>query len=157
METLPLQSDDGRPYIAIDTREQHPYIFRPNKRLAGTVDVKLDYGDYQIYNRPDLIAIERKNSVTEIAGNLGKHRNRFVKELERMQSCKYRYVIIEDYFSSIFRHGYSQMKPAQIIGSITTFWIRYNTPFIFAGSRSYAQNLTRDLLIKAYEEDQRNV
>jgi ERCC4-type nuclease len=145
------------PIIIRDTREkpEHGYYFLKNENCGGTEEAKLDYGDYQIKGHPDLIVIERKRSLDELSDNLGKHRDRFERELKRMvmAKCKYRYVVIEDYLSSLYkkRNRYSRMHPNSLFGSIIGLELKYRVHFIFAGTREWGRAITRKLLLKAYE------
>ncbi len=121
--------------------------------ISGYVIKKLDYGDYQIDGRPDLIAIERKKSVSELITNLTKHRERFAREMERMQAARHRYVIVEDSWSSIMEPGFSRVNPHSLIGSIFAFEIRYGVHFIFCGNRRWGMRIVRQLLTKAHSEE----
>jgi ERCC4-type nuclease len=142
-----------KPTIIVDSREKEPFRFRASATLAGTEVAKLDAGDYAIKDMEDLISIERKQSVTELAGNFGRNRDRFEREMERMQSTKFRYVIVEDHWSSL--NGklvkYSKMSAKAVFESITTFELKYGIHFIFAGNKKQAQAITRSLLIRAYK------
>jgi ERCC4-type nuclease len=144
--------DSELPLIIIDQREQEPYSFRRSKNcLGGVCGFRLMYGDYQLFGYPDLIAIERKHNVTELCGNLGKNRKRFERELERMQNAQFRYVIVEDYWSSIWRAKYTRMHPNAIFQSIIALELKYGVHFTFTGNRKIAHQLTRSLLLKAHK------
>lgn len=157
MKKKKLGVDFPLPLILYDTREQKPFLFKKSKNCAGIKKETLWPGDYQIANHADLIVIERKQSMDELARNLGKHRKRFVKELEAMQAFKHKFVVIEDHWMSIMDSGFSTMHYNALLGSITTFMIRYDVEFIFAGNRRWAQRITRKLLTTAYEEFHQNV
>lgn len=144
-------SSDNLPTIIIDTREQKPYLFRANANLAGAVRQKLDYGDYSVAGIEHIICIERKQDVDELCNNLGRNRARFIRELERMQASKLRYIVVEDYWSSVFRPKRSKMNPKSIFESIMAFSTKYGVHFIFAGNRKMAQRIVRGLLLKAYK------
>lgn len=145
------KSKHPNPTIIIDSREREPYKFRASANCDGYEIEKLDAGDYSIQGFEDLITVERKNSLIELCGNLGKNRTRFEAELERMQSIKFRYVIVEDHWSSIYKYKkYTQMSSNAIFQSIIALTIKYNVNFIFAEDRKTAQAITRSLLIKAY-------
>jgi ERCC4-type nuclease len=116
----------------------------------------LDHGDYQIEGLPNLITIERKQSIDELCKNLGKHRARFERELQRMQVCKYKYVVIEDSWYSMQDPDFSKLHYHAILGSIITFMIRYGVHFIFANNRKWAHRITKKLLMKAYEQHQKD-
>lgn len=139
------------PWIIKDTREQKGFNFRASANCAGMIEDKLDYGDYALKDHLDLITIERKQNVTELCGNLGKNRDRFERELERMQSTRFRYVVVEDYWSSIKKPKYSRMNPEAVFQSIIALEIKYGVHFIFAGTHEMAQKITRSLLLKAYK------
>jgi len=148
------KSKVAKPYIVVDTREQKPWVFIVGKELAGCRSVKLDYGDYQIDGRPDLIAIERKKSVDELCTNIGQHRERFERELQRMQACKYRFVVIEDSWYAVAKPKHSRMHWKAILASIATFEIRYGVHFVFANNRRTARLIALELIVKAWKEDQ---
>ena len=78
-----------------DTREQDGYYFSKFNTCAGMVDQKLDTGDYSIKGLEDKICIERKGCVEELAINLGSKKKTFLKEIERMESFPFKFLILE--------------------------------------------------------------
>jgi hypothetical protein len=82
-------------YVIKDTREKNGYKFSEFERCLGTVQKRLETGDYSIDGLEELICIERKASVEEIAHNLGQEKERFHREIERMAKYKYRFIILE--------------------------------------------------------------
>lgn len=108
--------------VLVDTREQ------TNKNILEYFDKhKINYktkalktGDYSfmIKKCPELgfvvdtyftdeLCIERKNSVSEIAGNMVEKDERFIKELNRMINIQDVYILIEnDKFDDILEHNY---------------------------------------------------
>jgi len=145
------KNSNEKPIIIVDTREKDPYKFRASASCDGYELSKLDTGDYSIKGYESLITIERKNSINELCLNLGKHRQRFEAELERMKDIEKKYVIVEDTWDSIFEYKkFTQMKGSVIFNSIIALSLRYDVPFIFAGNKKMAQAITRTLLIKAY-------
>ena len=150
--TSPETKKSDKPIIIIDTREQDPYKFRASSSVDSVVHEKLDHGDYSIKGYEHLITIERKKNVDEIAGNLGKHRARFERELERMQSSKRRYIVIEDHWSSIYnKKRFSRVHPNAIFESILALSMKYHVHVIFAGSRKTAHKIVRSLLLRAFK------
>lgn len=137
--------------ILIDSREKQPFNFRASANLAGCETIKLDHGDYQIKGHPDLITIERKNSITELCNNIGKDRDRFERELSRMQNTKLKYVIVEDYWSSVWSPKYTKLSSNFIIASIISFEFKFGIRFILAGNRESAHRITRELLVRAHK------
>lgn len=52
-------------------------------------------GDYTLKGYEDIVCIERKASVSEIAINLGKKKSTFYNEMERMKDFHFRYMLLE--------------------------------------------------------------
>lgn len=95
------------------------------------------------------VAIERKMSLTEIAGNLTRERARFIAEFERAKSHGVRlYVIVEqasweNAYAGVYR---SKMKPKSLIASLLTWGARYDTPIFFCERSDTSGKLIRDIL-----------
>jgi ERCC4-type nuclease len=81
--------------IIKDTREKEGYFFIPYQNCLGSVDQKLDTGDYSIVGLEDKICIERKGCVEELAINLGKQKGAFMDEIERMKSFPHKFIVLE--------------------------------------------------------------
>lgn len=156
-QNLPL------PTIIVDTREKKPFKFSwavSHKQIAGVISDKVDAGDYTIKECPNLIAIERKQDVAELYGNLvGKEKyERFIREMERLQSFKYKFVVVEDHWESLFDP--QNFKFAQrnknwagyiVMSHIFNIMADYNVHFLFAGDK--AEQITLKLLVKHYERE----
>jgi len=83
-------------YIVIrDTREKagHGWKWRKAGICLGTQVEKLNTGDYSLLGFENILAIERKGSVSEWANNIVKPR--FERELERLALFQYAYVLLE--------------------------------------------------------------
>jgi ERCC4-type nuclease len=139
--------------IIADSRE------RVNDHVTGYFDLKkkeyvtqkLGQGDYSCFVKSNEatkplgvnrdwhfsndIAIERKNSVTELVGSI-KDRDRFENEFARLNMYKTKIIVlVEDAngYENILKGNYrSEYKPASFIGSLETFIARYdlNVQFI---------------------------
>ena len=81
--------------IVRDTREQEGYYFKPFGACTGMVNEKLDTGDYAILGLEDKCCVERKGSVEELALNLGQGKDRFYREIERMEEFPHKFIILE--------------------------------------------------------------
>lgn len=94
-------SRSPKPGIICDTRQQ------ANKHL--NIDQwftdhgvryfyrKLDFGDYQRDDGFSNITIDTKKDMQELAGNLGREHDRFVRELDRARDAGYRiYILVEE-------------------------------------------------------------
>ena len=75
--------------IIVDTREQLPWDFEENTIAKE----KLDTGDYSVKGLEDILCIERKRSVSEIANNLTE--KRFDDVLSRMSKYKFAFLLLE--------------------------------------------------------------
>jgi hypothetical protein len=78
-----------------DTREQEGWFFSEYDKCEGMELGTLLTGDYTIKGYEDVICVERKASVSEIAMNLGRKKEAFYKEVERMRDFPFRYILLE--------------------------------------------------------------
>ncbi len=98
-------------YTAIkDTREQDGWFFSPYDRCAGMEVATMKTGDYTIKGYEDLVCIERKGSVTEIATNLGKKKKAFQAEMERMKDFDFRFILLEFSASDVLDYPLSLLS-----------------------------------------------
>jgi len=80
--------------IIQDTHEQQPWDL--DMYITGwQMPQHMATGDYTILGYENDICIERKQSPSEIATNLGKRINRFERELARMGTFRFRYIVCE--------------------------------------------------------------
>ncbi len=102
--------------ILTDTREKpgHRWSFGE----IETITKKLDTGDYSLLGFEDVVCIERKKSVSEIAINLGSDCKRFNKELERMKLYKYAYIICEFTLEALMGFPYNCSIPKSQLSKI---------------------------------------
>jgi ERCC4-type nuclease len=99
------------PVIVIDTREQLPFDFhglRADARdqcrplLVTTERGTLKQGDYSLKGHERAIALERK-SLADLFSTIGQERDRFVRELERLDALEVAAVVIEASWEQILR------------------------------------------------------
>jgi ERCC4-type nuclease len=145
--------------VAVDTREQLAYKFcdvRMDRRKTFVLVQKrtLATGDYSIVGLEERVCVERK-SLEDLYGTLGNGRERFVRELERMQSFDVSLVVIEATWHQVMKPTdkdpcfYSQMNPASVIGSIVAFAHRFpRTQWKAAGDRQSAERETFRFLLE---------
>ncbi len=153
---LYLDEGGNLPTILVDTREQNPFLFRKSPRCAGHEIAALPYGDYAIKGDINLIVVERKQSIDEIANNLFREGERFERELERMQSSKYRFIVVEGKWSDIFvGRRFTKMNRGVILDRICSLTIRYGVPIIFAEDRITAGRIIHSLLLAAVKNKNR--
>ncbi len=142
--------------IIIDTREQQAWEFPRH----STANKKLDTGDYSLGGLEDILCIERKKSVSEIASNITE--KRFEDVLERMTKYKYTYMIFEFSLTDVLmypqgseipRHKwkYIRISPNFILKKLSEYMINYNIKIIFGDSPKNAEKIAMALMRRVYE------
>lgn len=143
--------------VTIDTREQAPYQFTGLRAdavknraelIVPTHLQALASGDYSICGFENRIAIERK-SKEDLFGTLGQGRERFVRELERLNRMDVAFVVIEATEPEIHTHPpeHSRLNPKTITRSITAWQLEFpRIHWRFMGSRQFAEATTFRIL-----------
>lgn len=145
--------------ILQDSREKIPWNFESyniEKKVCA-----LNTGDYGIDKCGKLITIERKRSVSELAGNLGKNYKRFRNELDRMKDYRFKYVICEFLYEELLKYPYNIGLPKKVIKKIrmsgkflasrvSKLTDEYELEFIFCENLFVARDKAVELLIQAY-------
>jgi len=149
--------------VVIDSREQLPFTFqnvRIDRRKAFVLTQihALHTGDYSIVGCEDKICVERK-SLEDLYQTLGKGRERFIRELERMQDFERSLIVIEASYQEIadptkkdllFR---SKMHPNSVLGSINKWSKQFQkTYWLPAGNRQNAEQETFRFLLKFWQK-----
>ncbi|MCH8854120.1 MAG: ERCC4 domain-containing protein [Planctomycetes bacterium] len=121
------------PVVLIDTREQAPWTF-----TLATEAATLDTGDYSIKGLERLIAVERK-SLGDLLGCVGRHRDCFKRELQRMRGYRFRALIIEATLAELDEGNWrGLLKPSHVLGSLAAWQAQYSLPILLAGDRHLA-------------------
>ena len=142
--------------IIIGTREQQAWEFPRH----STANKKLDTGDYSLGGLEDILCIERKKSVSEIASNITE--KRFEDVLERMTKYKYTYMIFEFSLTDVLmypqgseipRHKwkYIRISPNFILKKLSEYMVNYNIKIIFGDSPKNAEKIAMALMRRVYE------
>lgn len=86
--------------IQIDTRQQaHKHDHVDNWFTTHGVDFfykKLDFGDYAAIGNGSNVSVDTKQSMDELASNLGREHARFARECDRARADGYRLVILTE-------------------------------------------------------------
>lgn len=141
--------------IIIDTREQQPWTFN-NHTVANR---KLDTGDYSIEGLEDLLAIERKKSVSEFANNITE--SRFIDVVDRLSNIKYAFLLLEfdledvliyPVGSTVPKKMWDKIKisPAFIIKHLLELQLNHNIKVIFCGDSHNAEKIAEFILKKVH-------
>ena len=146
--------------ILIDTKEKIPYTFSSFATSAEFIHTNVHTGDYTIKGLEDIICIERKKNVAELAGNVTQPR--FIKELKRMSEIKHSFLLLEfSYFDiDIYPEGSDlpkkvrrklKIKGPYIMSFLANIPFQYGVHIYMCGNRDYAEHTTYKLLEKAYK------
>ena len=134
-------SEIETPYtVIVDSREKLPYEFVTSKQAS------LSAGDYSIEGLEQIIAIERKTK-NDMYTTIGQHRDRFIRELEKLSKYQYSAIVIESTLKGFtVQPEYSRLHPNSAMASLIAWSIRYNIHLHFAGDRELGNTLTTELL-----------
>lgn len=143
--------------IIIDTREQIPWEFG----FHNTAKKKLDTGDYTIEGFENILAIERKKSVSEIATNLSE--SRFSDVLDRLSKIKHSYMVFEFSLEEVYSFPVGSDIPKKlwdklrisgnyIIKRLIEIQLKYNIQVVFCGDSDNAEKFSVSLMKRIYEQ-----
>ena len=90
-----------------DTREQDGWFFGEYDKCEGMEIGTLHTGDYTLKGYEDVVCIERKASVSEISMNLGRKKQAFFNEMDRMKDFHFRYLLLEFSASDVINYPMS--------------------------------------------------
>ncbi len=146
--------------VLIDTREKQPWDFLSSDVL-GREFVKLDAGDYTIDGLEDVLAIERKRHVAELATNVTE--KRFHKWLERMALRRFKYILIEcdlqnvvDYpvGSTVPRKLWSKLRitGSYLMKCISQIQVKYGIHVVFCSNANTAAHLATNIMKRVVEK-----
>jgi len=151
--------------IVIDTREQTPWEFLPEKKpgkygIDGAIVAKIDAGDYTIQGLENILRIERKAGFSELFNNLSSksERERLDRSFERMQDVKYKYMIIESSINSdVFTLSVPQFKNygftvKALMKYLLEIQMKYGVQIIFAGDAPAAKSIAKMIFEKVARE-----
>jgi len=141
-----MEAVNHKTFLAIaDTRDKDEYrwtfsSFTKDKEFEGVEIKKLDVGDYSIVGLEDILAIERKKSVEEIANNISKNDEaRFKRELIKLKEFKYPFLICEFTIHDLFRGSrYTSLSPAYVLSVLMEIETVYGINVHFAGKEAEA-------------------
>ena len=131
--------------IIIDSREQRNEHIRAffDKNNIPYVVRKLDSGDYSAMlgdmTLEHDVFLERKNSLTELCGNMGQNRDRFNNEFTRAKAIGAKpFLLIENNTTDdvLLGNYRSQFNSKSLWASICTWMVRYNTTVMFCDKRN---------------------
>ena len=90
-----------------DTREKNGWMFSKYDKCAGMESGTLHTGDYTLRGFEEVVCVERKASVSELAINLGKKKKAFYAEMQRIKDYPFKFLVFEFSFSDLAEYPYS--------------------------------------------------
>lgn len=143
--------------VIIDTREQKPWEFSD----FSTTVAKLDTGDYSIEGLEDLLCIERKRSISEIANNITE--KRFKDVLSRMSKYRFPFILLEFDLNDVFDFPIGsdipkklwnkiRIKPQFILKNLIEMALVYNIHVIYCGNKNNAEEYAVAIMNKVYQK-----
>ena len=138
---IPAELKPEQITAVIDSREQHPLNLDPMQSVRGT----LQTGDYSIQGLESVVSIERK-SLDDLLGCVGRDRERFEREIQRLLAYPVRALVVESTWAAIEAGGWrSKVTPAAALGSLLG-WVGRGLPVIMAENHQRAGQYTSRLL-----------
>ena len=124
--------------VLVDSREQQPWDLSPMRTETTT----LATGDYS--SACGRYLLERKNGVDELISCMTSGRERFERELERMQAFESAIVLVESAYEDLATGQYrSRMNRDSALATLVAWQQRYQIPFQFCGSRTEAERFAQ--------------
>jgi ERCC4-type nuclease len=141
---LPAELRPEQVTAVVDTREQLPLDLAPLQVIAGT----LATGDYSVRGLEHIVSIERK-SLPDLLGCVGRDRERFDREAQRLLAYPVRCLVIEATWPDLERGDWRpKVTAAAALGSVLG-WIALGLPVVMAGDHERAGRYVARLLFTA--------
>lgn len=150
-----MTTSDPNYTIIIDTREQQPWSFKHH----SIANKKLDAGDYSLEGFENILGIERKKSVCEIANNIVEPR--FKDAIERLGGLTYSFILLEFDLQNVLNYPIgsslpkklwdkTKITPTFLLRNILDWELKHNIKVFFCGSSSNAEQLAEYIFRKIY-------
>ena len=154
-------------YVLQDKREQDGWYFGKYGYCLGMKPGTLHTGDYTIEGHEDAICVERKATTAEIAINLGKKKDAFHAEMQRMKDFEFSFMICEFSMSDVLkfpkdsglppdRQEETRITGKYMLRSLLEIQLWYDTKILFCDSK-YNGFLVCSSLFKRFYELMNNV
>jgi ERCC4-type nuclease len=169
--------------LLVDTREQLPMVFAEITADEETPDGKwrtpylfdavpadvtlgggvwrvrterltLPSGDYSLDGYASQVAVERK-SIADLFGTVGQGRERFIRELERLDEMTFAAVVVEREWSDVFNDPprHSRLSPKTVYRSVLAWQQRFpRVHWFFCPGRDFAEVTTFRILERFLKE-----
>lgn len=142
--------------IIIDTREQKPWTFE----TQASASHKLDTGDYSIEGLENLLAIERKRNVAEVANNITE--KRFKDVIERLKNIKHSFILLEFDLEDVMKYPIGsdipkrlwdkiRISPSFIVKHLLDLQLEHNIKVMFCGNSINAEKIALSIMRRIYK------
>ncbi len=131
--------------VLADTREQTIPPFPEGVVVERRMMKEADYSTPALF---EIARIERK-SATDFASTLSWGRERFDREVERLQPFRFKAIVVEADLSAVYH--ITNMHPHAVLGSVASFLARHDLATIFAVNPAGAGRMIAGLL-RRWEE-----
>ncbi len=134
--------------IVVDTREQEPYSFPPERFLIERR--ALPAGDYSLAGFEHDVAIERKTA-EDFVHTVIRERDRFRSELLKLQTYMCSCIVVEANFEELLSGNYrSGAHPASVTGAAISIIVDYGVPVFFCSNRQCACRFVQEYLLRCH-------
>lgn len=145
-----MASRSERVVVVVDTREQEPYAFDPER--VTIVRRALPAGDYSLDGHETAIAAERK-SIDDYVASVVRGRDRFARELRILSGYDVACVVVEATLEDILAHRYrSDAHPSSVLGATLSIIVDRSVPVFFCGNRQIARRFVEGLLCRYHRK-----
>lgn len=149
-EPAKMASRSERVVVVVDTREQEPYAFDPER--VTIVRRALPAGDYSLDGHETAIAAERK-SIDDYVASVVRGRDRFARELRILSGYDVACVVVEATLEDILAHRYrSDAHPNAVLGATLSIIVDRSVPVFFCGDRQIARRFVEGLLCRYHRK-----
>jgi len=147
------QAGEDRVTIVVDTREQEPYAFDPERVIVTRK--ALPAGDYSIEGCEDSVAVERK-TLEDFVSTVIRSRKRFKKELQRLAGYESACIVVEADLSDILGGRYrSGAHPNAVLGTVLSIVVDFGIPVFFCSDRQAACRFVEGYLLRFHRKGER--
>ena len=130
--------------VICDSREQTPLDVSPLRCVGGS----LPTGDYSVVGLERYVTVERK-SLDDLLGCIGRERERFEREMQRILAYPARLLIIEATWRDVIAGGWRSKVDPRAVGGSLIGWMVTGIPIFFAGDHASAGKIVSRFLFCA--------
>ena len=139
-----------RPTVVIDTREQLPLAFDPERTHA--VHKALPAGDYSLEGWEERVAVERK-TLEDFVSTATRGRKRFFRELRRLQAYEAACIVVEAGLGDLLLGKYrSDAHPVSMFGTVLSIVVDFGIPVFFCTDRQVALRFIEGYLLRFHRK-----